>query len=135
MYSIFKSEINVRPDDIDMNNHVHYTRYLDYLLAARYEQMARDYKMPMEEFVAEGLTWVASTSHIDYKRALKLNDTAIVKTQLDGFSGAQCKVNFWIEVKKTGKEAASGYVNYTLVTIKSGRPTRIPEEVINRYAI
>jgi len=47
MYSTFETEIIVRPDDIDMNNHVHYSKYLDYLLAARYEQMHKDYKMTM----------------------------------------------------------------------------------------
>ncbi|GJQ62047.1 MAG: hypothetical protein SCALA702_11000 [Melioribacteraceae bacterium] len=135
MYSIFSSEIVVRPDDIDMNNHVHYTKYLDYLLAARYEQMERDYKMSMEEFIERDLTWVASTAHIEYKRALKLNDIAVVKTQLESFSGAKCRVNFWIEIKATGKPASSGYVDYTLVSIKSGRPARLTDDIIEKYAI
>ena len=40
-YSTFESELTVRPDDIDMNNHVHNSKYLDYVLAARYDQMGR----------------------------------------------------------------------------------------------
>jgi len=47
----FETELTVRPDDIDMNQHVHSSRYQDYVLAARYDQMARCYKMPMEEFI------------------------------------------------------------------------------------
>jgi len=39
MNSIFETEITIRPDDIDLNNHVHNTKYLDYVQAARYEQM------------------------------------------------------------------------------------------------
>ncbi|MFA5803318.1 MAG: hypothetical protein WC879_01620 [Melioribacteraceae bacterium] len=35
MFSIFETEIIVRPDDIDMNNHVHNSKYLDYLLTLR----------------------------------------------------------------------------------------------------
>jgi len=50
MNTIFSSEIKVRPDDIDMNNHVHNSKYFDYVQAARFEQMINDYKMPMEEF-------------------------------------------------------------------------------------
>ncbi|MFA7228927.1 MAG: acyl-CoA thioesterase, partial [Melioribacteraceae bacterium] len=46
-YSVFETEITVRPDDIDMNNHVHNSKYLDYLLMARYDQMKKDYKVPM----------------------------------------------------------------------------------------
>jgi acyl-CoA thioesterase FadM len=34
----FETELQVRPDDIDMNQHVHGSRYMDYVLAARYDQ-------------------------------------------------------------------------------------------------
>ena len=56
--SKFESEMQVRPDDIDMNRHVHNSRYFDYVLAARYDQMARCYGMPMEEFIRHGFGWV-----------------------------------------------------------------------------
>lgn len=67
MYSIFESDITIRPDDIDMNNHVHNTKYLDYVLAARYDQMVKDYKMPMNEFHSLDFNWVVSISHIEFK--------------------------------------------------------------------
>lgn len=135
MYSKFESEITVRPDDIDMNNHVHYSKYLDYLLAARYEQMGRDYKVPMEEFIKLGYSWVASKVEIEFKRALMLNDTAVVQTQIESYSGAQVIVNFWIYKKNPMKIAAQGKVAYTMVSITSGRPVRIPEEIIEKYSV
>lgn len=135
MYSIFQSEIIVRPDDIDMNNHVHNSKYLDYVMAARYDQMIKDYKMSMNEFHKLGYNWVVSSVFIEYKRALMLDDTAIVKTQLDSFNGAQCKVNFRIEIKRTGKIAAQGNFLYTMISIDTGKPARIPREIIERYAI
>ena len=135
MNSIFSSEIKVRPDDIDMNNHVHNTKYLDYVQTARFEQMRDFYKMPMEEYHTKGLNWFASLAHIEYKRALKLNEIAIVKTQMGEVNGAQVTVNFWIENKVTKKSVAEGYITYTLISIDSGRPVRIPEEVIERHSI
>ena len=135
MYSTFETEITVRPDDIDMNNHVHYSKYLDYLLMARYDQMKKDYKMPMEEFLEKGFSWVASTAHIDYKRALKLNDNVVVRTQVNSYNGAQVTVNFWIIKKDKNKTAAEGHVVYTMVSAKSGRPVRIPDEIIEKYTI
>jgi len=135
MYSKFQSEIKVRPDDIDMNNHVHYSKYLDYLLAARYEQMHRDYKVPMDEFIKMGYSWVASKAEIEFKRALVLEDTAIVQTQIESYNGAQVYVNFWIYKKDKMKIAAEGKVIYTMVSISSGRPVRIPEEIIKRYSV
>ncbi|VAX27221.1 4-hydroxybenzoyl-CoA thioesterase family active site [hydrothermal vent metagenome] len=135
IYSAFTSEIIVRPDDIDMNNHVHFSKYLDYFLAARYEQMERDYKISMEEFIEMRLNWVASSMNINYKRPLKLGDTAVVKTQMDTFQGAQVNVNFWIYNKKTNKLAADGNGVFTLINIDSGRPARISKEITDRYSI
>jgi Predicted thioesterase len=135
LYTAFETEINIRPDDIDMNNHVHNTKYFDFVLAARYIQMDKNYKMSMKEFFDLGYTWVISTSHIDFKRALKLDDEIIVRTQVAEVSGAQCKVNFWIFIKATKKVSAEGYINYTMIFTNSGRPARIPEFIVEKYSI
>jgi acyl-CoA thioester hydrolase/thioesterase-3 len=135
MNSIFETEITIRPDDIDLNNHVHNAKYLDFVQAARYDQMRNDYKMPMQDFHKLGYNWVASSAFIDWKRALLLDDKIIVKTQFDSVDGAQCKVNFWIVKKENNKIASEGYIIYTMISIKTGRPLRIPEDVIKIYLI
>ena len=114
MNTISSSEIKVKPDEIDMNNHVHNSKYFVYVQAARFEQMINDYKMPMEEFFEMGYNWVTSSAFIEWKRELKLGETAIVKTQMDSVNGAQCKVNFWIEKKETGKLVAEGNMTYKM---------------------
>ena len=135
MYSIFETAITVRPDDIDMNNHVHYSRYLDYILMARYDQMKKDYKVSMEEFVAQGYSWVASEVTIQYKRPILLQESVTVRTQVKNFHGAQALVSFWIVKGERAKIAAQGEVCYTMVSIKSGRPTRIPDEIVEKYQV
>jgi acyl-CoA thioester hydrolase/thioesterase-3 len=135
MYSTFETEITIRPDDIDMNNHVHNTKYLDYVLAARYDQMQKDYKMPMSEFHNAGYNWVVSTTHIDYKRALTLDDKIIVRTQLESVNGAQSTVGFKIIKKDNHKIAAEGFIVYTMIDLKNGKPIRIPDEIIRKYSV
>ena len=134
-YSVFETEITVRPDDIDMNNHVHYSRYLDYLLMARYDQMKKDYKVSMEEFVNRGYAWVASEVNIQYKRPIFLQDSVMVRTQVKHFRGAQVVVGFWIVKGKKEKIAAQGEVGYTMISTKSGRPTRIPADLLEKYQV
>jgi acyl-CoA thioester hydrolase/thioesterase-3 len=134
-YSIFESEINVRPDDIDLNNHVHYSKYLDYLLYARYDQMKRCYKMSMEEFIERGYSWFASTANINYKNGLKLNDIAIVRTQVIEIKAAQVNVGFWILRKSDNAVCCFGNVVYTLVSISTGKPCRIPADAVEKYSI
>lgn len=135
MYSIFETEIKIRPDDIDLNNHVHNTKFLDYVQAARYDQMVNNYKMSMSEFHNLDYNWVVSATYIEYKRSLKLDDKIVVRTQIDSINGAQSKVNFWIVKKENDKIAASGYLTYTMISINTGRPVRIPDEIIQKYSI
>jgi YbgC/YbaW family acyl-CoA thioester hydrolase len=135
MNSVFESEITIRPDDIDLNNHVHNTKYLDYILAARFDQMIKYYKMTIKDFEELGYSWVVSDTFIEYKRALTLYDKILVRTQMGTVNGAQCKVNFWIVKKENNKIAAQGYLTYTMVSLKNGRPVRIPKEIINKYSI
>lgn len=134
-YSIFETEMAIRPDDIDMNNHVHNSKYLDYVLAGRYDQMRKDYKVTMEDFLKRGFTWVVSKATINYKRALVLTDKIVVRTQVDSFNRSQSIVNFEIVKKETGKIAADGQFVYTMIDINSGRPAKIPEDYIAKYTI
>jgi acyl-CoA thioesterase FadM len=97
--------------------------------------MIKDYKFSMEEFHKLGYNWVVSISHIEYKRALKLTDKIAVKTQFDSYTGAQCKVNFRIEIKERNKIAAEGHIIYTMISVETGRPARIREELIKHYTV
>lgn len=134
-YTEFETEVIIRPDDIDMNNHVHSSKYMDFVLAARYEQMRLNYKMSMGEFHENGMNWYISTSHLDYKREMKLGDRVVVKTKIAEVNGAQAKVVFKIVFKETGKIASEGYFIYTLINTTNGRPVRIPDDIIERYSI
>ena len=104
----FETEMPVRPDDIDMNQHVHNSRYFDYVLAARYDQMARCYRMPMEEFMAHGFGWVVRTAHVRYKRALGLGDQMFVRTWIDAIFKDGVTVQFQIVNRTSGKLCADG---------------------------
>lgn len=134
-YSIFETELTIRPDDIDMNNHVHNSKYLDYVLAARYDQMRKDYKVTMEDFLERGFTWVVSQVNINYKRALILTDKIIVRTQVEDFNRSQSIVNFEIVKKENGKVAAEGQFIYTMINVETGRPAKIPEDYITKYTV
>lgn len=131
-YSYFTSQFRVRPDDIDMFNHVHSSTYIDYVLAARYEQMETCYKMPMEDFLKTGNGWVVKSVFMDYKRPLGLGDTFTVKTGIENMHATGCKVNFEIRILKTNKIACDGWFEYVMIDIKSGRAVKIPEDVIEK---
>jgi acyl-CoA thioester hydrolase/thioesterase-3 len=135
MYATFETEIIVRPDDIDMNQHVHNSRYMDYVLMARYDQMERCYGMSMQAFIDAGYSWVTSRSEITYKRPLRMGDVAIVRTHIDTFLPRGVRVAFAIYNKSTLKECASGVQDYVMISIASGRSVDIPQWIIDVYSI
>jgi acyl-CoA thioester hydrolase len=134
-FSRFETEMQVRPDDIDMNKHVHNSRYFDYVLAARYDQMERCYKMPMAEFLVQGYGWVVRTANIEYKRPLGLGDRFIVTTWVHEVYETGVQVHFEIARKQPRKLCCEGFFNYTMIKTATGRAERIPEWIIQKYSI
>src|SRR5678816_4223599 len=113
----FQTELQVRPDDIDMNQHVHSSRYFDYVLAARYDQMSRCYGMGMDEFLKLDFGWVVKVAHLDFKRPLSIGEAIIVTTWIEEIFKDGVKVIFEVTRKTTGKLCCEGYFDYTMVNL------------------
>lgn len=133
----FETELGVRPDDIDMNQHVHASRYQDYVLAARYDQMARCYGMSMEEFRKAGLGWYVRAAHLEYRRSLVMGDQMVVRTWVEAIDGSEVKVQFEIlrQVGDRLKLACDGWFDYTLISAETGRATPIPDWIFAKYSV
>ena len=134
-YSRFTSEGKVRPDDIDMFQHVHNSKYLDYVLAARYEQMETAYGMSMEQFMSEGYGWVVKTAHVNFIRPLNLGEVFSVTTGIVAINEKGAKVSYELISKKTGKLCSDGWFEYVLIDLQTGRSRPITEAMIEKYSI
>jgi YbgC/YbaW family acyl-CoA thioester hydrolase len=134
-HSRFESELQVRPDDLDMFRHVHSSRYLDYVLAARFDQMERCYGMGMEEFLKLGLGWVVKTAHFEYKRPLGMGEHFVVRTWVESIGGSDVEVRFEIIKKAGAKLACNGWCHYALIKLDTGRAEPVPEWIAQKYAV
>jgi YbgC/YbaW family acyl-CoA thioester hydrolase len=135
VYSKFESELQVRPDDIDMYQHVHSSRYMDYVLAARFDQMERCYGMPMAEFQKMGYGWVIASTQMNFRRPLVLGDRMTVRCWIEKFSLIGLRLQFEIDRRADGKRACDGWFEYVMVSVETGRPARIPDSVRQKYSI
>ena len=134
-YSRFKTNHKVRPDDIDMFNHVHNSIYLDYVLAARYEQMELYYGMSMEKFMEMGFGWVVQSVNINYKRPLNLGNEFCVETGIETINTKGCRVTFEITNLKTNKLSTDGWFDFMMIDLKTGRGVAVNQEMIDLYSI
>ncbi|MFN5218161.1 MAG: acyl-CoA thioesterase [Sphingomonadales bacterium] len=132
---IYTTRLQVRPDDIDMFGHVHSSRYMDYVLAARFEQMERCYRMPMQEFLVHNLGWYLSATELRFQRPLKLGDFMDVQTCIAETGAASIRVDFQILTVPNAKISCKGWAEYVLVDVKTGRPKPIPDWIIKRYSL
>jgi YbgC/YbaW family acyl-CoA thioester hydrolase len=132
-YTTFQTEYRVRPDDIDMFRHVHNSKYFDYVLAARYDQMERCYGMAMEVFLEKGFGWLVRSVYMDYKRPLLLGDYFIISTGIESIDEKNCRVKFIIKNKATNKICCDGWFDFVMVDINSGKAAPIPADVIEHY--
>ncbi|MGC4071915.1 MAG: acyl-CoA thioesterase [Nibricoccus sp.] len=135
VFARFETELTVRPDDIDLYQHVHSTRYLDYVMAARFDQMERCYGMGMKEFAQLGLGWFMKSATIHYRRPLGLGDRMIVRTWIEKFFDDGVRVGFEIDRADNRKRSCEGHSDYTLVTLADGRAVPIPADVRAKYSV
>jgi YbgC/YbaW family acyl-CoA thioester hydrolase len=134
-YSRFTTTHKVRPDDIDMFNHVHNSIYLDYVLAARYEQMELYYGMSMEKFMEMGYGWVVQSVQINYKRPLGLGQLFSVETGIESINHKGCRVTFEITNLKNNKLSTDGWFDFIMIDLKNGRGVAVNQEMIDLYSI
>lgn len=135
MTTRFSTELTVRPDDIDMFQHVHNSKYLDYIQAARYDQMVNCYKVSMEEFLSMGYGWVVKKATLNFKRPLVLSDVMIVSTQVQEINGTDAIIDFEIVNKRNQKTCCDGQMIYTMINLKNGRSEKIPDSIKEKYLI
>ncbi len=131
----FETEMLVRPDDIDMHQHVHSSRYIDYVTAARYEQMERCYKMPLHEFTRLRLGWFIRGAQLDFKRPLRLGEAFKVKTWVLEINHTDVRVGFEIRKKENTKLCCDGNFLYTMVRLENGRAAPIPDWIVEKYSV
>lgn len=135
LFAKFETELDVRPDDIDLYQHVHSTRYLDYVLAARFVQMERDYGMSMQDFADRGLGWYMIESSVRYKRPLGLGDRMVVRCWIEHFTDHGCRVAFEIDRLPQRKRSCEGFCDYALIDLSTNRAVPLPADIREKYSI
>jgi len=100
-----------------------------------WDKMKKDYKMSMDEFLEREMTWFARSITVNFKRPLLLGDVALVKTQITGYKAASVFVKFGIYRKGEDKVCVDGTSEFIILSTKSGRPIRIPADVLEKYSV
>ena len=118
-------DLEVRPEDIDVNGHLNnviYVRWLQDAGAAHWlARLSPEERAPW--------SWVVLRHEIDYFQPLRLGDAARARTWVGEVRGARFDRFVLIE-RSDGTVCAQGHTDWVLVEAKTMRPTRIAPEMV-----
>ena len=127
---VFTRAFQPKPSDIDENGHVNNVVYLGWAqdLAIAHWRARAD---PADQ---GAFAWVALRHEIDYRRALVLGEAALARTWVaDRADGPRFERFVRIDGPDGGMCAQVRTV-WVLIEKASGRPRRVPERMVERFA-
>lgn len=123
-----KSHLAVRIyyEDTDCGGVVYYANYLRYLERARTEHL-RERGIELGTWAGKGLYFVVTRVEVHYKAPARYSDLLDIETAVTDVSKASLTFSHTVR-DQNGRLIAESIV--VLVCVSSGRPRRIPDEII-----
>lgn len=99
---IIESKVRVRFPDCDPFNHLNNSRYIDYIINAREDQLLESYEFDLYRLAKEqGISWVVAQNQIAYLLPAMLMETVTIESKLLSFDDKSLVVEalMWDEHK------------------------------------
>jgi acyl-CoA thioester hydrolase len=129
----FKADFPIRWSDIDANNHVRYSVYIDYAADLRY-QFFIAHGFPPEYFTERQFGPVYTDLEVQFLREVRIMETITISFRLAGMSpsGSYWRVHHDI-AKSTGKIAAILRVQGAFFDLVKRQPIAPPAEILDLF--
>ncbi len=126
----FTLPITAAPADIDELGHVSNLVYLRWVLEVA---MAHSISLGWDHaaYRALGSVFVVRRHEIDYVAQVTVNQTIHAETWVDDWKQASCIRK--TELLRDGKVVARAATTWAFISLSSGRPVRIPDEIRTRF--
>ena len=108
---------------------VYYSRYFEYFEESRTELLA-SIGLKITNVEQYGVTLPVISSHCDFKKSAKFEDTILVRSWVDNRPGSTLKISYMVFLKKTNDLLATGYTTHAFVN-SFGKPVRVPKIILD----
>ena len=115
--------------DIDQMGIVYYSRYFEYFEEARTE-LLNSINLDVTSIEKNGIYLPVITSHCDYKRGVKFEQEIIILTSIPKLPRAKLLINYTGYLKDSKEILFEGYTIHAFMR-KSGKPTKVPKEILS----
>jgi acyl-CoA thioester hydrolase len=126
----YSKTYEIRWSDLDANNHVNYSAYIDAAGDLRYRFFS-EHHFPPEKFEELGVGPVYTTMHADFFREVRMGETVTITYALAGLSpsGARWRVKHDV-LKSNGKKAVSITLEGAILDLSSRKPSLPTPEML-----
>lgn len=131
--SAFTMKRQVAWSDVDPQSHVNNATYFTYIEDAGI-QVSAAFGWPMERYLVDGLGWFASKMRIKHVQEALLGDELEITTYLSDVKRASLTRNYVIRRPSDDQEIARAQALWAFTDVKTGRPARIPAELLKDFA-
>ncbi len=129
----FEYEHKVKPEEIDGLGHVNNQVYLDWLMEAASRHSAAA-GWDIGRLLALGEGWVVRRHEIDYLLPVLPGDAVRLRTWVETAEKASSERRYEVVRLSDGRTACRGLTVWVWINYRTGRPARIPPEVVKAFA-
>ena len=134
MSSVFEYGYQVQPEDINEFQHADNLAYLRWLLKAAYAH-SKHVGWNNDAYRELGCAWVVRKHEIEYFKAALEGDQLTIRTWVDQMKRVSCLRRYEIIRAADDSSVVVASTQWTFVNLETGRPQRIPEQVLNAFPI
>ncbi len=122
MEKIVKSYRKIRFQDCDPFNHLNNSRYIDYFINAREDQLLENYNFNIFQLAEkQGLGWLIASNQIHYLKPALTMETVLIDSQLIQFTAKNLLVEMRMWDEGQTKLKAILWTNFIHLDLKSKR--------------
>jgi acyl-CoA thioester hydrolase len=133
MKKIFVYRPEVKDSDIDNLGHVNNEVYLRWLIEAAMAH-SNFVGYTLEKFLEMQSSFVVRRHELDYLLPTFKNDRLRIETWTDPMDGSRALRNYEIYNEESNKLVLKGQTMWVFINLQTGRPTKIPNEIIEAFA-
>ena len=124
----------IRFQDCDPFQHLNNSRYIDYFMNAREDQLNQFYDFRIfEVFQQTGHSWVVSKNQIAYLAPAVMQEQVLIRTKLIQMTDSILVVEGLMLDSAARRLKAVAWIEFTFISLLNGRPAKHPEEFMNQF--
>lgn len=134
MIPVYEHHITVLPSDIDENEHANNLCYLRWMNEAAIAHSTEN-GWTVQRYVDIGATWFARKHTIEYLAPSFDGDKLVVRTGVSDWQNIRSTRMYRFVRISDDKVVAKAETLWVFVNLSTGRPTRIPKDVTDAFAV